>query len=328
MNQSSTLGAVLRNPLVVFGLILLAGDGPLVVAYSVTKDCPRAWVLLAAMILFIFGMGAVFSYLVIYRPRNLFAPNEIPESAFGKSIYAEVNQEQRENQILRARLKCRDRYMQDLPQWIQDNEKKGKYVAIADGEVIGFDDDIVKIYDMLRANGGLETGFIEKIREIQGPAIVRYYYQYNEFSLGGPGVPPSIPVNMIFSPKGSMSTWSRNCRVVDMVIDTGSSVSVVSPELLKGIELIPSMPMPLLFVSPYGDAYMAQTAYVWIELASMPGNIPGSFGPIQIMIAELRSVTALLGWNFLKDFVLEIDGPKTSIAFRRNEAYHSRENVD
>jgi predicted transcriptional regulator len=85
--SASSLATNLRNPLVIFGLILLAGDGPLVIAYALTQDQARAWVLLVAVIVFIFGMGAFFCYLVAFKPRNLYSPSEIPEKAFGKSIY-------------------------------------------------------------------------------------------------------------------------------------------------------------------------------------------------------------------------------------------------
>jgi predicted transcriptional regulator len=77
----------LRNPLGIFGLVLLAGDGPLVAAYALTQDPLRAWVLLVAIILFIFGMGGFFCYLVRFKPRHLYAPHEIPENAFGRNIY-------------------------------------------------------------------------------------------------------------------------------------------------------------------------------------------------------------------------------------------------
>ncbi len=86
-SNTSSLANSLKNPLVVFGLILLAGDGPLVIAYTLTQDNTRAWVLLVSMILFIFSMGAFFAYLVAFKPRHLYAPTEIPEKAFGKSIY-------------------------------------------------------------------------------------------------------------------------------------------------------------------------------------------------------------------------------------------------
>ena len=83
------LRRTLQNPLAVFGLILVAGDGPLVVAYGLTDDPVRAWWLMVFAIAFVFVMGAVFSFLVIFRPRHLFAPGEIPESAFDRPIYSE-----------------------------------------------------------------------------------------------------------------------------------------------------------------------------------------------------------------------------------------------
>ena len=86
-NSANSLASSLKNPLVVFGLILLAGDGPLVLAYTLTQDAARAWVLLVSIIIFIFSMGAFFAYMVAFKPRHLYAPTEIPEKAFGKSIY-------------------------------------------------------------------------------------------------------------------------------------------------------------------------------------------------------------------------------------------------
>jgi predicted transcriptional regulator len=83
------IGGVLRNPLVVFGLILLAGDGPLVTAYALTSAPSQSYVLMWATILFIFGMGAFFCYLVAFKPRHLYAPDEIPEIAIEKNLYKE-----------------------------------------------------------------------------------------------------------------------------------------------------------------------------------------------------------------------------------------------
>jgi predicted transcriptional regulator len=81
---------IFRNPLTVFGLILLAGDGPLVVLYSMARNEMQQWLSLVATIIFIFCMGGFFFYLVVNRPRHLFAPSEIPESAYGKKIYRET----------------------------------------------------------------------------------------------------------------------------------------------------------------------------------------------------------------------------------------------
>ena len=87
--DSKGAGGVIRNPLVVFGLVLLAGDGPLVAAYALTSDALRANVLMWATIIFIFGMGAFFCYLVAFKPRHLYAPDEIPEIAIEKNLYRE-----------------------------------------------------------------------------------------------------------------------------------------------------------------------------------------------------------------------------------------------
>lgn len=87
--DTKSVGGVLRNPLVVFGLILLAGDGPLVTAYALTSDVFRANVLMWATILFIFSMGSFFCYLVAFKPRHLYAPGEIPQGAIDRSLYHE-----------------------------------------------------------------------------------------------------------------------------------------------------------------------------------------------------------------------------------------------
>lgn len=84
------LAGALRNPLKVFGLIFLTGEGPLVVAYCMTpKNTNSALVLMGAIVLFIFGMGAFFCYIVACKPRHLFSPGEIPEAAIGKNLFSE-----------------------------------------------------------------------------------------------------------------------------------------------------------------------------------------------------------------------------------------------
>jgi predicted transcriptional regulator len=97
--SDQTKANLLKNPLVIFGLIFLAGDGPLVILYSMTDDSMMKWVALSSTILFIFGMGAFFCYLVAMKPRNLYSPNEIPESAYDKTIYNENATAVRENFI-------------------------------------------------------------------------------------------------------------------------------------------------------------------------------------------------------------------------------------
>lgn len=91
MAPTSTLGRIIRNPLVVFGLVVLAGDGPLVVAYGLAQDTSQGWAALVALIAFVFAMGGFFCYLVACKPRHLYAPGEIPESAFGTSIFRDEN---------------------------------------------------------------------------------------------------------------------------------------------------------------------------------------------------------------------------------------------
>jgi predicted transcriptional regulator len=88
-SSKETVAQLLRNPLVVFGLVLVAGDGPLVIVYSLTTDPVMRWVMMCAIIIFVFGMGGCFCYLVIYKPRNLYSPSEIPERAINKSLYRE-----------------------------------------------------------------------------------------------------------------------------------------------------------------------------------------------------------------------------------------------
>jgi hypothetical protein len=89
LNQISKFESIIRNPLVIFGLIFVAGDGPLATAYIFTTDSNRAWVLLIAMIAFTFGMAIFFCYLVAFKPRHLYAPSEIPKEAYGRSIFSQ-----------------------------------------------------------------------------------------------------------------------------------------------------------------------------------------------------------------------------------------------
>ena len=66
VSNTTSLAGALRNPLVVFGLIILAGDGPLIWAYALAQDVTQKWVLLVSLIVFVFSMGAIFSYLVLF----------------------------------------------------------------------------------------------------------------------------------------------------------------------------------------------------------------------------------------------------------------------
>ena len=86
---AESVRGVLRNPLVVFGLVFLAGDGPLVVAYAVSSDPTCSITLMWATIAFIFFMGGIFCYLVTFKPRHLYAPDQIPEGVIEKSLYTE-----------------------------------------------------------------------------------------------------------------------------------------------------------------------------------------------------------------------------------------------
>lgn len=84
----------LRNPLVVFGGVLLAGDGPLLVAIALLKDPAQIWCALVSLILLVFGMAAFFCYLVGWRTRRLYGPSEIPAEAIGKSLFEDGSQSQ------------------------------------------------------------------------------------------------------------------------------------------------------------------------------------------------------------------------------------------
>jgi hypothetical protein len=76
-----------KNPLLVFALILVAGDGPLTTLYTLSTNTIQSWVLLISLIIFIFGMSVIFCIIVIKTPRNLYSPDEIPEAAIGNNIY-------------------------------------------------------------------------------------------------------------------------------------------------------------------------------------------------------------------------------------------------
>lgn len=58
----------------IFGLAIVAGDGPLTVAYIATQDC----VVRNAMIGFIFMMGVVFCGIAIFKPENFYHPQDFP----------------------------------------------------------------------------------------------------------------------------------------------------------------------------------------------------------------------------------------------------------
>lgn len=85
--KSTSIASLLRNPLVIYGLVFLAGDGPLLIAYISSKTPEHATFLMYSMVAFIFAMGAVFCYLVLFRPRHLYSPEEIPEWSIDKRIY-------------------------------------------------------------------------------------------------------------------------------------------------------------------------------------------------------------------------------------------------
>ena len=84
----------LRNPLVVFGAVLLAGDGPLLAAIALLEDAAQVWCALISLIVLVFGMAAFFCYLVGWRTRRLYGPGEIPAEAIGKSLFDDGPQSQ------------------------------------------------------------------------------------------------------------------------------------------------------------------------------------------------------------------------------------------
>jgi hypothetical protein len=142
--ESRSLGNSIRNPLVVFGLVLLAGDGPLVAAYTFTQDAARAWVLLVATILFIFAMGAFFCYLVAFKPLNLYAPNEIPVWVGKKPIY------QNPEPVKRI-LKDAQSLAADLNSTKSDNERQSLTDNLNDKLRVA--DELQAAYDMLLIPG-------------------------------------------------------------------------------------------------------------------------------------------------------------------------------
>jgi len=89
MPNSETLGRFLRNPLTVFGLILLAGDGPLVVCYGLSRGTNAEIAFAVACIAFVFAIGGFFCFMVLRHTRKLFAPSEIPLEAIGRSIFSD-----------------------------------------------------------------------------------------------------------------------------------------------------------------------------------------------------------------------------------------------
>lgn len=89
IQNRKTFARFLRNPLVVFGLILLAGDGPLVVGYGLSRGTDLELVFAIAFIVFVFGMGGFFCFMVLRHTRRLFSPEEIPLEAIGRSIFSD-----------------------------------------------------------------------------------------------------------------------------------------------------------------------------------------------------------------------------------------------
>lgn len=117
-----------KNPLVVFGAVLVGGGGPLAAAYAATSDSSRATSLMWALIAFVFGMGAFFCYLVAWKPRNLYAPSEIPEYAYGKAVYRDGDEAQRETEaaIEAVEVKAKEQLAAALePMERQEGEAEG-----------------------------------------------------------------------------------------------------------------------------------------------------------------------------------------------------------
>lgn len=89
MKNRKNFGRFLRNPLTVFGLILLAGDGPLVVCYGLSRGTGEGIVFAIACIVFVFAMGGFFCFMVLRHTRKLFSPSEIPPETIGHSIFSD-----------------------------------------------------------------------------------------------------------------------------------------------------------------------------------------------------------------------------------------------
>lgn len=89
MKNTRTFGRFLRNPLTVFGLILLAGDGPLVVCYGLSRGTREEIIFAIACIVFVFAIGGFFCFMVLRHTRKLFSPSEIPIEAIGHSIFSD-----------------------------------------------------------------------------------------------------------------------------------------------------------------------------------------------------------------------------------------------
>ena len=322
-----SLGSVLRNPLVVFGLVLLAGDGPLVVAYGLTRDTAQAWVVLAALILFVFSMGSVFSYVVIRRPRHLFAPHEIPVAAFGKRIYAEEDSSDadrmrviaqqhastaEENRRLKAELECRDLFRKELPKWLRER-KGGWFVAIAPGKVIALDPDYLTVAQALKAKGPEVFGIVDRIQELPVGSVPAGYYYYYYFGHRRQSGVPSLQVAIMPAPLSKNLPPLKRTEI-EMTIDTGAAISVISRQMFEHLGGIPALPVEMGMLD--GRTVVARRAHVWLEIIGCPNLAGKVFGPVEIMVADLPSGTALLGWGFLRNFVLEINGPQSGVALR------------
>ena len=76
--EQHMLPSSIKSPLVVFGLVLLGGDTPLAILYFACKNPAQSWVLLIALITFVFVMGAFFCFIVAFKPHHLFSPGEFP----------------------------------------------------------------------------------------------------------------------------------------------------------------------------------------------------------------------------------------------------------
>jgi predicted transcriptional regulator len=178
--RSNSLANALRNPLVVFGLVLLAGDGPLVIAYVLTKDATRSWVLLIAMILFIFSMGAFFAYLVAFKPRHLYAPTEIPEKAFGKSIYQDpepVKRILKDAQNIAANIKDtqNDSERNSLTQNLKEKLRSASHLQLAYDLLLipGYDLSLISdILESFERTGTIEPEIIAHNRHITPSTII------------------------------------------------------------------------------------------------------------------------------------------------------------
>ena len=85
--NDSVRGSLLRNPLTVFGLILVAGDGPLVVAFGLANESWIRNTLGISLVLFVWAMAGVFCWFLRFHPELLYCPRDFPPKWKEKDIF-------------------------------------------------------------------------------------------------------------------------------------------------------------------------------------------------------------------------------------------------